>query len=572
MKFFSSEYVSERIIRIRDICGVAVYLIIGDDKACLLDTGCGFGDLRSYVERLTDKELIVILTHGHTDHASGVSLFEDRCIYLNAMDKELLKVHTTFAHRDEMAVAAGVLDKLQPADYNSLFQGETLSLEHEQEFDLGGITLEAIHTPGHTQGMTMILIKEEQMILFGDGCGVSVLLLDEYASSVEEYLETLINLKKYQPFYHTILRNHGTCESPKELLDNVIECCQCIMAGGDDHQPASRLPMACEGAFMAKAVTEYNNRVDGKEGNLVYRYDKIWSRNFPESEELPEGAYEISLEDTYGYGVNFKPDVTYINRAGTDLHLNIITPVDKCDPMRTWPLIVFIQGSGWGKQNLYDHFPLLLRMAQRGYVTAIVEYRSSDIAAFPAQVEDAKTAIRYLKKNAQTYSIDCGRIALWGDSSGGHTAVMVAVTENNWPDTDAYGEFTTAVNCVIDWYGPTDISKMSSYPSTMDHVSAQCPEGKLLGGVPVLDNPDRVYPTVPMNYISKEKKLSPILVMHGGSDMLVPFNQSVRLYEKLKETGKEVEFVKLTGAHHGHGGFNSDKALDFVEQFMKKYL
>ena len=98
----------------------------------------------------------------------------------------------------------------------------TKELNDEDEFDLGGITLKAILTPGHTNGMTMVLVKEERTILFGDGCGVGVLLFFPYSTSVEEYKETLVELKKHENEYDNIIRNHGTYESNKDLLDNVI--------------------------------------------------------------------------------------------------------------------------------------------------------------------------------------------------------------------------------------------------------------------------------------------------------------------------------------------------------------
>lgn len=276
MKYFTSEKISEHIIRIRDICGVYQYLVIGEKKACLIDTGSGFGNLREYIEKLTNKDYFVILTHGHIDHASGASLFEDKDIYMNLLDMDLLKEHTDLEFRKEQSKRMNETANIPNEDYNPLLNRELLSLNDKQEFDLGNLTVQAIHTPGHTQGMTMILIKDERTILFGDGCGVSVLLLDKYASSVSEYLDTLSRLKNYEDQYDKIIRNHGTGESPKELLDNVIECCQCVLDGTDDKQPARNLPCECENAFFAKALKESSiERVDGKQGNLVYCLEKV---------------------------------------------------------------------------------------------------------------------------------------------------------------------------------------------------------------------------------------------------------------------------------------------------------
>lgn len=146
---------------------------------------------------------------------------------------------------------------------------------------------------------------------------------------------------------------------------------------------------------------------------------QIPPESFPESEELPEGVKTVKWKDTFGYDVEFLPDEIYANRDGINLHLKVLIPRTMEEPDRQWPLIVFVQGSAWHRQDLYCHLPALLRMSQRGYAIAIVEYRPSDIAPFPAQVQDTKTAIRFLRINASRYRIDPQHVALWGDSSGG---------------------------------------------------------------------------------------------------------------------------------------------------------
>lgn len=112
-------------------------------------------------------------------------------------------------------------------------------------------------------------------------------------------------------------------------------------------------------------------------------------------------------------------------------------------------------GSAFHKQWLWDHISRHIRMAEHGYVVAIVEYRPSEIAPFPAQMQDAKTAVRFLKKHCEEYHIDVDHMAIAGDSSGGHTALMAGFTGDEGPDTRLYGEYSAKVNCIIDLYGPT---------------------------------------------------------------------------------------------------------------------
>ena len=293
---------------------------------------------------------------------------------------------------------------------------------------------------------------------------------------------------------------------------------------------------------------------------------------FPSMEELPEGVKSIKLKDTFGYPVDFVPGVVYAQRSGETQHVHLLLPVDHQNPEKKFPLVVFVQGSAWHRQRVFEHLPHMIRVCQQGYAVAMVEYRPSEVVPFPAQMQDAKTAIRFMRKNAAQYRIDSDRIALWGDSSGAHTSVMAGITGDSEPDTDLYAEYYCKVRCIVDWYGPMDIAKMNYVPSVQDHIGPDSPEGYLIGQKNVLENPELVAPTIPMNYLSKEVETPPILIMHGSRDQLVNFDQGCLLYKRLKELGKEVQMYKLEGAYHGFGGFNSEEALQIVLDFLGRKL
>lgn len=293
---------------------------------------------------------------------------------------------------------------------------------------------------------------------------------------------------------------------------------------------------------------------------------------FPAMGELPEGVKSINLKDTFGYPVDFVPGVVYAQRSGETQHVHLLLPVDHQHPETKFPLIVFVQGSAWHRQRVFEHLPHMIRVCQQGYAVAMVEYRPSEVVPFPAQMQDAKTAIRFMRKNAAQYRIDSDRIALWGDSSGAHTSVMAGITGDSEPDTDLYAEYSCKVSCIVDWYGPMDIAKMNYVPSTQDHIGPDSPEGYLIGQKNVLENPELVAPTIPMNYLSKDVQTPPILIMHGSRDQLVNFDQGCLLYKRLKELDKEVEMYKLEGAYHGFGGFNCEEALQIVLEFLGRKL
>ena len=310
---------------------------------------------------------------------------------------------------------------------------------------------------------------------------------------------------------------------------------------------------------------------------------------FPADPQVPEGCTVVDgLSDDWGCQVDIHMDIVYAERQPEDwytdpvpctLKMHILEP--KAHEMATerekikfdkLPCVVYIQGSAYHRQWLWYHTSRHIRLAEHGYVVAIVEYRPSEIAPFPSQIQDVKTAIRFLKKHCQEYHIDPDHMAVAGDSSGGHAALMAGFTGDDAPDTELYGEYSAKVNCIIDLYGPTVFSLMNYHNSSLNHYEPDSPEGYEIGRKNVLDNLDLVDSTIPMNYLSRDKETPPLLLIHGGRDMLVPFSQSCYLYNYMKELGKEVDFYKIKDVNHGFDGFNNDTILEIVLDFLKKHI
>lgn len=269
MTIFTHEKVSKHMIRIRDVTGVCCYLVIGEKKACLLDTCNGIGNIREYVETITQLPIMVILTHGHLDHMGGAGLFDE--IYMNHADIPVFEKHgdMNFRIEDVNAHSSVQFDK---EEFILTYDGPISDIEDGQQFDLGNVTIKMLLVKGHTPGIMCPLIIEDRVIVFGDACGVSVLLFDELSSCVSEYRESLLQLKQYEAAYDIVYRNHGTFISPKEVLDNVIECCDLILSDKDN-----KLPVAFHGIDLFSCHTQAENghgRADGKEGNILYSQDK----------------------------------------------------------------------------------------------------------------------------------------------------------------------------------------------------------------------------------------------------------------------------------------------------------
>lgn len=274
---------------------------------------------------------------------------------------------------------------------------------------------------------------------------------------------------------------------------------------------------------------------------------------------------ETDINET---GIIYKHDVVYTVRDGIELHLQIIMPY-RFTGDNKYPLMVFVQGSAWFKQDCYANIPVLSRFAHRGYAVAIVEYRHNGIAAFPAQVQDAKTAVRFMKVNADKYNVNPDEVYIWGDSSGGHTALLAGLTAGeDIFDTGDYIESDCNVKGIIDFYGVTDITEKNDFPTTPNHLQADSPAGLFIGGKNVLENMDIACQSVCMNHISNDKEIPPVLIIHGTKDTIVSFHQSIVLYEKLIECNKKADFYAVEGADHGGLPFWTDKIFDIIEAFI----
>jgi len=298
--------------------------------------------------------------------------------------------------------------------------------------------------------------------------------------------------------------------------------------------------------------------------------------NFPHSTELPEGVRSIRLTH-HQYAVNVLPDVVFDTIDGVDLRLQILLPMPTVQgaPLPTdLPLIVFIPGSAWLDQGgqLYRFMADLVQFARAGFAVAVAEYRHSGIAPFPAQVEDAKTAIRFMRMNAEEFRIDPDRIAVWGNSSGGHTAILAGITEDGVFDNGTFDDYSAQVNAIVNWFSPTCLVLSNFYPNAFDwnegfFVTPFIDVDSVLGNVEEAERAS----IMPM--ITDDLNAPPMLIMHGSRDPIVHFNQSVRLYEALVAANQPVEMWKIEDADHdGNGWFSTPEAVGLVMEFLNRKI
>lgn len=298
---------------------------------------------------------------------------------------------------------------------------------------------------------------------------------------------------------------------------------------------------------------------------------KNWTyEEFRNYEEKVDDATRISTSGDET-GAAYIPNVIYSDVDNIPLTLQILKPFTRNCLQKTCPLVVFVQGSAWLKQDVYMNLAQIAKLAARGYVVAVVEYRHSGQAAFPAQIRDARTAVRFMRLHADEYGVDAGHVIMAGDSSGGHTAVFAGMGEpESGLSSETYSQVSAEVDGIIDLYGSVSVLREDANPNTINHCLPDSPEGMLVGGVNLRENKELREKISAVTYITPEKKIPPMLIMHGTKDFVVNTEQSVELYEKLKACGKDAELYLLDGAVHGGAEFWTDQMVDIMDQFMKR--
>ncbi|GGN92153.1 hypothetical protein GCM10010969_04340 [Saccharibacillus kuerlensis] len=261
--------------------------------------------------------------------------------------------------------------------------------------------------------------------------------------------------------------------------------------------------------------------------------------------------------------VRLVPDVQFARFAGgKTLSLNLLLPSGDGPA----PLILWIVGGAWVSCNSARNLPQLVRLAERGYAVASIEYRLAHEARFPAQIEDVKSALRFLRANADKYGIDSQRVGVWGHSAGGQLAALLGVTGGSSEfEADEHLEQSTRVQAVVDFSGPTDIA--------LDFQSEyHMPVMALILGGTIGMKPDLARRTNPVHYLDG-REVPPFLIMHGDADTTVPLRQSQLLYDALTEAGVHSEFCVLEGTGHSTSEMlTRNDILDKVEDFFDRHL
>jgi acetyl esterase/lipase len=269
---------------------------------------------------------------------------------------------------------------------------------------------------------------------------------------------------------------------------------------------------------------------------------------------LPEGAKALR-------------DLAYVEGGHERQKLDLYLPAKAEGAL---PVIIWVHGGGWQAGSKDQCLPLRSGYLERGYAVASIGYRLSSHAVFPAQIEDCKAAIRWLRAHAKDYSLDPQRFGVWGSSAGGHLVALIGSSGDVKDfDVGANLDQSSRVQAVCDFYGPTDFTVFVTTPGYESHATDSSPEAKLIGGA-VMQNKDKAARVNSIAYVSKDDP--PFLIVHGDKDPTVPINQSQLLFEALKRTGVSAHFHTIHGAGHGGPGFAGKDIDEMVAAFFDARL
>lgn len=266
-------------------------------------------------------------------------------------------------------------------------------------------------------------------------------------------------------------------------------------------------------------------------------------------------------------------DISYIPNGDEAQKLDIYLPEKAAD--KPLPLVVHIHGGGWIGGSKYPC--AVAPMVLRGYAVASVEYRFSQKAIFPAQIQDCQAAIRWLRAHAKEYHLDTEHVGVVGGSAGGHLSSLVGTSggKNAFPKIGGNEEQSDRVQAVCDIFGPSDFSTVVQQAADDKNVknifqfnTPADPYSSLIGTK--LDDKVKADAVSPVHYVSKDNP--PFVILHGTHDTLVPYAQSEEFEAVLKEKGVAVWLQKIPGAGHGGPAFNKPGVIQLMQDLFDKYL
>ena len=311
-------------------------------------------------------------------------------------------------------------------------------------------------------------------------------------------------------------------------------------------RPLALLLLACLPATLSLAQSKEQNKTQNTKSKAKQTATKKKQDRFG---KLPAG-------------VKVERDIVYQRVGDKALLLDLYRPESSKAKL---PVIVWVHGGGW-KNGSKNRCPAVW-LASHGYAIASINYRLTHEAQWPAQIDDCRAAVRWLRRHANDRQLDEASIAAWGSSAGGH---LVALMGTLAPAADK--KVSSRVQAVCDWFGPTDLLTMppNNVGNGRTEQDVANSNGAKLLGATVREIPELAKRASAFYQVSKGDP--PFLIMHGDKDPGVPISQSERLHKRLLSHGVDSTLHVVKGAGHGGKQFQTPEVRDAIRRFFDKNL
>ena len=262
-------------------------------------------------------------------------------------------------------------------------------------------------------------------------------------------------------------------------------------------------------------------------------------------------------------------DIVYAAPGNVPVRLDLYVPGGLAKPP---PIVIYIHGGGW--QAGSKERPVALGLTQQGFALASIDYRLSPVAIWPAQIDDCKAAVRWVRANASKYGYDAGKIGVIGDSAGGHLVALLGTTAGDpkLEGDEGNAGVSSTVQAAVDYYGPTNFISLVDQVTPQQRSNIENPVTRLFGGPiwnggPVADKQEVAKEASPVYHVTPQS--CPFFIVHGDQDKVVPPQQSEEFYRALQKAGVPSTLVIVKGGGHG---FNDPPSALAATNFLKQQL
>jgi acetyl esterase/lipase len=281
-------------------------------------------------------------------------------------------------------------------------------------------------------------------------------------------------------------------------------------------------------------------------------------RNVPAAVRDHVRAGPLSISELFGHvnlgDARVARDIPFSTTGAAPLTVDVYRPLRP----GSYPAVVQIYGGAWQRGKPADNGNFAQWLAARGYVVFAIDYRHAPGSRWPAQLDDVRLALTWIRDHGSEYQADTSRVALVGRSAGAHLALLAAYTDCPLP-----------VRGVVSYYGPVDLVDAYEHPPHPDPLRIRTVEETLIGAT-LGARPEAYRAASPITYVTRT--LPPTLIVHGNRDHIVELRYAVLLRDRLRATGTTVVLLDIPWADHAFdevfNGPSSQLALYQTERFL----